>query len=267
MSDTVERWVERFICATTLKQKLTPQPAPTRWSETPSVLRLQAPGRPPELRVVPRAPRRPRSLRSPSARARLLHTFLHHELQAAELMGWALLAYADAPMDFRRGLLRILHDELRHAALYLEQVEALGHHFGEFPVRDWFWERLPSCASPLSFVASMGVGLEGGNLDHSLRFADAFREVGDEAGARAQERIGREEIAHVRFALRWFRTFHGSFDFESWKSALVPPLSPMLMRGRPLNLESRREAGLDERFLSALSDWQPTAEGPKPATI
>jgi len=265
MSESVEEWVEEFILATTVEGKLSPPKAPARWAESPTPRRITAPGRPPEFEIVLRAPKRPRSLRSAEARAKVMHTFFHHELQAAELMGWALLAYADAPSEFRRGLLRILHDELRHAGLYREQVELLGHHVGDFPVRDWFWERLAACETPLSFVASMGVGFEGGNLDHSLRFAEAFRELGDEAGACAQERVGREEIAHVRFALRWFRAFAGEFDFERWSSELVTPLSPMVMRGNALNLESRREAGLDDAFLTALSDWKPTADAlPRP---
>jgi len=260
---TVEQWVERLIRATTLTEKLAPPPAPTRWAEAPTSLRIAAPGRPPELEIVLRAPKRPRSLRSDLARARVLHTFAPHELPAAELMGWALLAYADAPQDFRRGLLRIIHDELRHARLYLDRVEALGHHFGEFPVRDWFWERLPACETPLAYVASMGVGFEGGNLDHSRRFAEAFRAVGDEAGAHAQERVGREEIAHVRFALRWFRHFAGDFDFERWTREIVPPLSPMVMRGSPLDRASRREAGLDDAFLDSLEAFRPSPEPPK----
>jgi len=39
----------------------------------------------------------------------------------------------------------------------------------------------------------------------------------------------------------------------------------MVMRGNALNLESRREAGLDDAFLTALSDWKPTADAlPRP---
>lgn len=83
----------------------------------------------------------------------------------------------------------------------------------------------------------------------------------------AQERVGREEIAHVRFALKWFRHFAGEFDFERWQGELVAPLSPMVMRGSPLNLESRREAGLDEAFLDALSAWKPTANAQRPKSF
>ena len=70
---------------------------------------------------------------------------------------------------------------------------------GQFPVRDWFWERVPRCADAASFVATMGLGIESANLEHSASFAARFREAGDEEGARLQERVGREEIGHVRF--------------------------------------------------------------------
>jgi len=259
---TVERWVERFILTTALAEKLEPPPPPTRWADAPTSLRIAAPGRPPEFEIVSRAPKRPRALEKSEARARIMHTFFHHELQAAELMGWALLAFADAPSEFRRGLLRIMRDEIRHAALYREQVEVLGHQVGDFPVRDWFWERLPACETPLSYVASMGIGFEGGNLDHSLRFAQAFRAVGDEAGARAQEQVGREEVAHVRFALKWFQSFAGEFDFDSWTREIVAPLSPMVMRGSPLNVADRQAAGLDQAFVDRLKAWTPTAAPP-----
>src|SRR5690349_9359704 len=108
---TVERWAWEYVLATTLDAKLSPPPVPTRWEERAPVRRLEAPGRPPELRIVAKAGKT-RGLRSEHGRARALHTFLHHELQAAELMAWAVLAYPDAPQEFRAGLLRIALDEI-----------------------------------------------------------------------------------------------------------------------------------------------------------
>lgn len=55
--------------------------------------------------------------------------------------------------------------------------------------------------------------------------------MGDEHGAAIQERIGAEEIPHVRFALRWFERFTGEATL-AWAAHLPPPLSPLLMRGR-----------------------------------
>nr|MCU0687078.1 ferritin-like domain-containing protein [Polyangiaceae bacterium] len=189
-------------------------------------------------------------------RAQLYHTFLHHELQAAELMAWALLAFPEAPAALRRGFLRVALDELRHVGLYGELIAGLGFHVGDFPVRDWFWQRVPSCASVEQFLAVMGVGFEGGNLDHAPRFAARLREVGDQAGARVQDVICEEEIAHVHLATTWLARL-GGLSFEAWGALLPAPLSPMLFRGRPLNLRDRARAGLDAEFLGALDAWQP----------
>ena len=258
--DTVERWAWDFVRTDSLEHKLAPPPPPERWEAQPPPRRLKQPGRPRELRLLAKAPKT-RGLATARGRARALHTFLHHEMQAAELMAWALLAFPGAPREFRAGLVRIALDEVRHMRLYAQQIERLGHGVGSFPVRDWFWERIPACATPASFVAAMGLGLESANLEHTASFAARFREAGDEEGARTQEIVGREEIAHVRFGARWFEEFAGSLDFDTWREALPEPLSPMLMRGRPLERDARARAGFSASFLDRLDAWQPVSPG------
>ena len=256
---TIQRWAWDYVLATTLDAKLSPPPvptAPTAWEASAPVRRLEAPGRPPELRIVTKAAKT-RGLASPHGRARALHTFLHHELQAAELMAWAVLAFPDTPVEFRGGLVRIALDEIRHMHMYAKEIRRLGYDVGAFTVRDWFWERIPRCPDPASFVAAMGLGFESANLEHTASYAARFRDAGDEEGARVQELIGLEEIAHGRFGARWFETFRGELDFDAWCAALPAPLSPLLMRGRPINREARRRAGQPEPFLDRLDAWQP----------
>lgn len=254
---TVERWAWDYVCSDSLPFKLEPPPVPDAWEQAPLVRRLAAPGRPRELRVVGKAAKT-RGLAAPSGRARAFHTFFHHELQAAELMAWALLAFPETPREFRAGLVRIALDEVRHMKLYAAHIARLGFAIGQFSVRDWLWQRVPTCESPASFVATMGLGVESANLEHTASFAARFREAGDEEGARVQDVIGREEIAHVRFGARWFQTFgSASLDFEAWRLALPSPLSPLLMRAKPLNREARRKAGQSETFLDELDAWQP----------
>jgi uncharacterized ferritin-like protein (DUF455 family) len=261
---TVERWAWDYITTTSLSVKLAPEQPPLIWETAAPIRRLEAPGRPPELRLTERA-EKTRGLGAPMGRARALHTFLHHELQAAELMAWAILAFPDTPVAFREGLLRIALDETRHMRLYAQQIERLGHRVGEFPVRDWFWTRIPACADPAAFVAVMGLGLESANLEHTTGFAARFREAGDEEGARVQEVVGLEEIAHVRFGVRWFEHFKGSLEFDVWSRSLPPPLSPLLMRGRPLHRDARRRAGQPDAFLDQLEAWEPLPEPPSGA--
>ncbi len=261
--ETLERWAWDYVASTELAYKLAPPPPPRGFEEGAPVRRVARPGRPLELQ--PSRQRRktpgPEALRSPERRAQLVHTFLHHELQAAELMCWAILAFPDTPRAFKGGLCGVARDEIRHMALYAGHLASLGHRYGDQPVRDWFWERVPSAASPAHFLAAMGMGFEGGNLDHTRRFAERFRAVGDEEGARLHERVGAEEIPHVRFARSWFRDFTGSDDFATWLAHLPAPLSPILMRGAPLDREARRAAGLSEAFLDELDAWQDRGPG------
>lgn len=255
-AETVEEWIAAWLSGDELAERLDPPAPPERWSVS-SAPRDVRPSRPAALQVVARTRRsiRPSLMKSTAGRCRVLHTFCHHELQAAELFGWAILRFPSSEGAFRAGLLGLLLDELRHARLYADQLERLGSHFGAHPVRDWFWERVPQCPTPLSFVAFVGLGLEAGNLEHATRFAAAFREVGDEAGACVQERVAREEEAHVRFAAHWFRRWTGGLEFDTWCEQLPAPLSPLLMKGSPLAREARERAGFDADFLIALEAW------------
>lgn len=262
MSDTVvEDWARAYVESTSLAHKLAPPPPPTRWASAPVAVRIASPGRPVELVAAPKKRKTPgaEALRDPRRRAELLHVFAHHELQAAEIFLWAILAFPETPIAFRRGLLHIVRDELRHLTLYRDHLVRLGHDYGSFPVRDWFWERVPgSVRSAAQLAAMMGVGFEGANLDHTRRFATAFRAAGDEEGARLQELVGEEEIPHVRFALTWMRELSGSEpDFARWEEALPPPITPLVMRGRPLDRAARARAGMDDAWLDALEAWEP----------
>jgi uncharacterized ferritin-like protein (DUF455 family) len=263
----VEAWAEHYVLTTDLGEKLAPPPPSLPFRDGAEPVRLSGPGRPPQFRAAKRGERTPKleALKEPHYRARALHVFFHHELQAAELMCWALLAFADAEVEFRKGLLGICSDEIRHMNLYREHIEALGCQLGEFGVRDWFWKRVPSCPSKLSFVSVMGMGFEAANLEYAADFAARFRAVGDEHGAQIQERIAKEEIAHVSFAVRWFTRWTGGCDFENWAAELPLPLSPWVMHGTPIAEDVRRRAGMSAEFVAALRAFVPEPKGRKTA--
>jgi len=264
----IHAWAERYILSTDLAFKLAPPKPPERFRDKPETLRLSGPGRPAELRAARRGERtpKPEALENSYYRARTLHAFWHHELQAAELMCWAILAFPDTPQEFKRGLLGICLDEIRHMGLYAEHIRRLGSDVGHFGVRDWFWKRVPSCRSAVEFVAVMGMGLEAANLEHAPNFAARFRQAGDELGAQIQERIGAEEVAHVGFATRWFSRWTGGCDFEAWARHLPPPLSPWVMHGQPIAHDARRRAGMPDTFVAALAAYVPEPKGRPAAT-
>jgi hypothetical protein len=120
-------------------------------------------------------------------------------------------------------------------------------------VRDWFWERVPSAPTAAHFVAVLGIGFEGGNLDHARRFAGRFRAAGDE-GARLQEIVGAEE--DVRFAAHWFRR-SGPAHVRALDRDAPPPLTPIVMRGDPVQRDARARAGLSPEFIEALAAYEP----------
>ncbi len=255
---TLEGWAWDYLHESDLARKFELAPAPREVEPDAPARRSVRPLRPDG--IIPAHKRTktpgPEALRTPLRKAQIVHTFLHHELQAAELMCWAILAYPHAPEKFRLGLAKVARDEVRHMAMYADYLGGLGWSFGAFPIRDWFWERVPAARTPEDFVATMGIGFEGGNLDHTRRFAERFRAIGDIAGAALQETIFEEEIPHVRFALTWFRTFTGHVDFASWLGHLPAPLSPMVMRGHPIDREGRERAGFSASFIDELDQWQ-----------
>ncbi|MFM2419261.1 MAG: hypothetical protein RL385_3984 [Pseudomonadota bacterium] len=257
-------WSRAYIESSVLTHKLAPPPFTEAGAEALGLPPPQGPGRPTELRVTwakYKAPRSAHALMDVRKRAHLLHTFFHHELQAAELLCWAVLRFPDAPLAFRRGLLNICLDEIRHMNAYAQRLRELGFPLGSFEVRDWFWERAPAASTPAAFVALMGLGFEAGNLDHARRFAQMLREAGDAASATLQEQVGDEEVAHVAFGAHWFRELTGGLGFAAWCSALPPPLSPMVMRGSPLDRPRRAQAGFPADFLDALEAWVPESRG------
>ncbi|MBL8803783.1 MAG: DUF455 family protein [Planctomycetes bacterium] len=257
---TVEAWALALVLERDAARKLAPGAAPEvrdeeSWCEDGVERRVEAPGRPGGWSVTRRAEKAAKTgaLGRVEERVRMLHVFAHHELQAAELFAWALLAFPQTPRAFRAGLVALCGEELRHLASYVRRIEELGGQFGMHPLRDWFWERVGSVRTPLEFVALQGVGLEGANLEHAARWARLFRAAGDETSAQLIDVVEREEIGHVAFARTWFERLSGaSLTYERWAAALPPPLTPALFHGAQLNLEARRRAGLDEAFLAAL---------------
>ncbi len=257
VSTTIESWARDYLLSCDLSVKSRPGGPPPTWEHQPAS-KDHRPGRPPELKVTLQQPQAVKSSRLPEARVRaeLMHKFWHHELQAAELMAWALLRFVDTPQKFRQGLVKIQLDEIRHMALYEAHIKSLGYRIGDFAVRDWMWQRVSQCTSPVSFVALLGIGLEGANLDHAERFARRLRVAGDEKGACIQEQIAREEIAHVSFAAYWFKTWTGDIDFETWRKHLPPDLTPLQFRGKHINQSERLKAKLPQSFLNDLQGWK-----------
>lgn len=249
----------RVVGSEDLEEKLASAPAGLTDERPGPALRLRRPGRPAGLEIRPstRVKVPPLAgMADPAQRARILHALANHELQAAELFAWALLAFPEAPEEFRRGLLAILGDEQRHTRMYAARCEALGVRFGELPVTGYFWGKVGSIRSPRDFVCAMSLTFENANLDHTTEYAGAAREAGDGKTAAVIDRVHRDEVEHVRFGWIWLDRFReeGETLWDAFRASLTWPLRPAKARGARFHREGREAAGLDPEFIRRLEE-------------
>ena len=258
------------VTSETLAGKLAPPPelGDAAFDDAGPPLRLAAPGRPANLSIVPgRQTRVPplAGMRDRQQRARILHALANHELQAIELFAWAVLAFPDTPIAFRRGLLAILADEQRHLGLYTDRLAAHGVGFGDQPVTGHFWNKLDHLTGPCELVCTMNLTFENANLDFAADYAAAARAAGDEPTAAAIDQVHADEIGHVHFGWVWLRRLTGRADtWQAFLDHVKPPLGPARARGARFDREARRRAGFDEAFIAALEASAPTRPSGQP---
>ncbi|MFN9719541.1 MAG: ferritin-like domain-containing protein [Planctomycetota bacterium] len=220
--------------------------------------RVERPARPANLLFAARrtAPAMPKaqSLRDPVKRAIAHHVMANHELQALEVMAMVLLAFPEAPAEFRMGMAKIMFDEQRHTRMHAQRCDELGLAFGELPVNSWIWQKAQDFQTTLEYVAGLPLVFEGANLDHTVEFEDYFRQAGDRRSAAIMRAIHKDEIHHVEFGLRWLRRFKSpdDSDWDAWRKALKWPIRPEKARGDLFQREARLQAGLTPDFVDRL---------------
>ena len=259
---------ERILLSESLEQKLAKIPSTIVDDRPGPALRISLPGRPADLKFAARrtAPLMPRAgaLRDPKKRAVAHHILANHELQALEVMAFVLLAFPDAPPEFRRGLIDIMRDEQRHTKLHVRRAAELGLRFGVLPVNDYIWAKSQAFESILDYVAGLPLTFEGRNLDHTLEFESYFEQAGDPQSAAILQVIHRDEIGHVRFGLEWLRRLKppGQSDWDAYVSHLHWPLRAEKSIGDVLHRDPRRKAGMTEEFLDRLAAAERDSRSP-----
>lgn len=254
----IRRFADGIVRSTDLEHKLAPPPEPLTDREPGEPLRLAGPGRPPglEIRVAAQAqvPGH-EGWHDPAQRSRIVHALANHELQAAELYAWALLAYADAASEFRKALLGVLLEEQRHTRWYVDRLAAWGVRPGDFPVSGYFWNKAASLTTPLRFACAMALTFENANLDHTVDYAAAAREAGDPETAAIIDRIHADEAGHVRFGWTWLLRLKppDQTPWQAYCANVAWPLRPELARGPRFHPQGRVAAGLDPEFIRLLA--------------
>ncbi|MCA9009307.1 MAG: DUF455 family protein [Planctomycetaceae bacterium] len=221
-------------------------------------LRVTLPVRPPNLQFAARktAPAMPKaeSLKDLKKRAIAHHVMANHELQALEVMAMVLLAFPEAPADFRMGLAHVMFDEQRHTRMHVQRCSELGICFGDYPVNGWIWQKAQDFSNTLEYVAGLPLVFEGANLDHTVEFEQYFSAAGDRRSAAIMRAIHKDEIRHVEFGLQWLRNLKpaGISDWDAWTGALHWPIRPSKARGDIFQREARLQAGLTPEFIDQL---------------
>ncbi len=254
----LRKFASRVLLAIDLDEKLAGPPSSWTDEEPGSPLRPELPGRPADLQFAARraSPSMPKaaSFADPARRAVAHHLMANHELQAAEVMAMILLAFPEAPAEFRFGLANVLRDEQRHTRMHARRAAELGKPFGSLPVSGYIWSKSRTFTSILDYLAGIPLTLEQRNLDHSLEFEEWFLAAGDQKGASIVRTIHEDEIQHVAFGLEWLRRLkpQEQCDFDIWAHHLHWPLRPEKAVGERFDIASRRAAGMDEDFLNRL---------------
>ena len=221
-------------------------------------LRVTQPVRPPNLQFAARktAPAMPKaeSLKDLKKRAIAHHVMANHELQALEVMAMVLLAFPEAPAEFRMGLAHVMFDEQRHTRMHVQRCAELGICFGDYPVNGWIWQKARDFSNTLEYVAGLPLVFEGANLDHTVEFEQYFSAAGDRRSAAIMRAIHKDEIRHVEFGLQWLRNLKpaGVSDWDAWTGALHWPIRPSKARGDIFQREARLQAGLTPEFIDQL---------------
>ncbi|HEX4959491.1 MAG TPA: DUF455 family protein [Thermoanaerobaculia bacterium] len=238
--------------------KLAPAPAALTDADPGPPFRAPGPGRPPHLRFRKVEVPSIEGMADPAQRRRILHALANHELQAAELFAWALLAFPDMPPEFRHGLLKILDDEQRHTRMYIARMEDAGARFGDFPVNGYFWGKVETMTTPLRFLCAMSLTFENANLDHTEEYAEAARRAGDSKTVAVIERVHLDEIEHVRFGWTWLQILKREDEsaWDAYRANLTWPLRPLRARGKTFFRAGREAAGLDLDFIQRLEEGE-----------
>jgi uncharacterized ferritin-like protein (DUF455 family) len=264
----IREFAQRILLSETLAEKLARIPANFVDDRPGPSLRVSVPGRPVDLRFAPRrtAPTMPRpgALRDPQKRAIAHHILANHELQALEVMAFVLLAFPEAPSEFRHGLVNIIRDEQRHTNLHVKRAAELGLRFGDLPVNDYIWAKSQAFESVLDYVAGLPLTFEGRNLDHTLELETAFEQAGDPQSAGILRAIHRDEIGHVRFGLEWLRRLKPAdqSDWDAYCAHLHWPLRAEKAIGEILHRDPRLEAGMTAEFIDRLAAAQRESQPP-----
>jgi uncharacterized ferritin-like protein (DUF455 family) len=181
--------------------------------------------------------------------ARMLHDLASIELQAMELGLRTLLEFPDADPQFRDDLWRLTVSESEHLEMCLNEIQAMGFKWGDWPVNCGLWTAVSDQDSLIDRVLIVHRYLEGSGLDAGDTLLRRLAGVDAKCVQKALKIINDEEVGHVMFGSSWYRKFclveslNPETDFTSRMDKLRGVLPKRIGQ---INHELRRRAGFNE---------------------
>ncbi|MBL7688877.1 MAG: DUF455 family protein [Bdellovibrionaceae bacterium] len=216
-----------------------------------------APGRDVEARPSFLFPPKPK-LSSQDGQGRLLHDVANIELQAMELAMRTLGEYPEAPRAFREELADLAVQEAKHLRLCLDAMDEIDRPWGTWPIHLALWEQAPlkatTCTSLIERIFVVHRHMEGSGLDAGSAILTRLSGVGRTRAKAVVQLILKEEVDHVAFGTKWYRTLCLSegLDPDGCFSELLPRALANSPRTEKPDMELRRKAGFSEFEIQCL---------------
>ncbi len=194
-------------------------------------------------------------LQTPLGQARLLHDLANIELQAMEMGLRTLHEFPNAPKELREQLAEIIIDESRHLQLCLEGMQTLGFEWGFAPARTNLWDATSHDDTLLDRILIVHCYLEASGLDSGEWILNKLNGVINSAPRQIVRTIADEEIGHVQFGLKWFRSLcalekkEASHEFQTRLTVLQHKIPK---RSAKITNDRRKAAGFTQKDLDFL---------------
>lgn len=225
-----------------------------RFDENTSVSEDVVAGLPPQLLLVAPKLLKRRRIHSLAGRAAMLHAIVHIEFNAINIALDAIYRFRGMPFAYYVDWLRVAREEAYHFHLLVQHLQNLGYQYGDFPAHLGLWEMVQKTGyDVLARMALVPRLLEARGLDVTPDIIQRLLKVNDKIAAEILSIIYHDEIGHVRVGNYWYHYLCQQRKLEPIETfvTLLNQHAADYLRG-PLRLESRRQAGFQEKELDLL---------------
>lgn len=217
----------------------------------------QLPGQPEKPVLMAHLDVPQRSIFTPQGLAGLVHSLCHIEFNAINLALDAVWRYSGMPAQYYADWIKVAAEEAHHFSLLREQLQSMGHDYGDFPAHTGLWDMVERTQGDI--VARMALvprTLEARGLDATPPMQAKLRKVGTSDASRVigiLDVILRDEVGHVAVGNHWYRWLcksNGLDPISHFRKLCKQHSAPRIRA--PINEEARRLAGFTDAEISEL---------------